>query len=158
MAFCKKCGHELGEGDLFCSHCGKKVDEEVSSDNPNLYPCPSCGHTVSKMATSCPSCGHPLNIQDGLIKVMVSRSAIFLRPVPIFRIIEADTNKILAEANVGQVMTFQIDKDTRVKVQQGSQTFANVFVLPYSGSHKFVIKGIGFWGVPGLVEVDIFDS
>jgi len=30
------------------------------SANPNLYPCPACGRTVSLDAESCPHCGHPL--------------------------------------------------------------------------------------------------
>jgi hypothetical protein len=28
--------------------------------NPNLYPCPDCGHWVSRQAPSCPQCGRPL--------------------------------------------------------------------------------------------------
>ena len=31
-----------------------------SSANPNLYPCPACGQTVSLDVESCPHCGHPL--------------------------------------------------------------------------------------------------
>ena len=31
-----------------------------SSNNPNLIPCPMCGHRVSPEATMCAGCGHPL--------------------------------------------------------------------------------------------------
>jgi len=33
------------------------------SANPNLYPCPACGQTVSLDAESCPHCGHPLQAE-----------------------------------------------------------------------------------------------
>ena len=29
-------------------------------NNPNLHPCPDCGHRVSVRATNCPKCGCPL--------------------------------------------------------------------------------------------------
>jgi len=29
--------------------------------NPNLWPCPDCGRSVSKLATVCPQCGRPLS-------------------------------------------------------------------------------------------------
>ena len=28
--------------------------------NPNLYPCPDCGHFVSRQAPTCPQCGRAL--------------------------------------------------------------------------------------------------
>jgi hypothetical protein len=28
--------------------------------NPNLFPCPECGHHVSRLAKACPKCGQPL--------------------------------------------------------------------------------------------------
>jgi hypothetical protein len=31
-----------------------------AAGNPNLYPCPDCGHWVSLQAPSCPQCGRPL--------------------------------------------------------------------------------------------------
>ncbi len=31
-----------------------------SPNNPNLIPCPMCGHRVSPEATMCAGCGHPL--------------------------------------------------------------------------------------------------
>ena len=30
------------------------------SNNPNLRPCPDCGHFVSVRATTCPRCGGPV--------------------------------------------------------------------------------------------------
>ncbi|MBC8874549.1 MAG: zinc-ribbon domain-containing protein [Planctomycetes bacterium] len=35
-----------------------------ASPNPNLYPCPACGQTVSLDAESCPHCGHPLQAES----------------------------------------------------------------------------------------------
>jgi len=29
--------------------------------NPNLFPCPDCGHFASRRAPSCPQCGRPLS-------------------------------------------------------------------------------------------------
>jgi hypothetical protein len=33
------------------------------ADNPNLRPCPDCGHSVSVRATTCPQCGGPLKAE-----------------------------------------------------------------------------------------------
>ena len=30
--------------------------------NPNLVPCPECGHYVSRLAKACPKCGHPVGL------------------------------------------------------------------------------------------------
>lgn len=32
--------------------------------NPNLYPCPDCGHLVSRQAPTCPQCGRALTPQE----------------------------------------------------------------------------------------------
>jgi hypothetical protein len=34
----------------------------------NLYPCPSCGRLVSRLAASCPQCGSPLQQQESFPK------------------------------------------------------------------------------------------
>ncbi len=41
--------------DVVVARSGKR-----SSNNPNLIPCPMCGHRVSPEATMCAGCGHPL--------------------------------------------------------------------------------------------------
>jgi hypothetical protein len=32
-------------------------------NNPNLRPCPDCGHHISVRATTCPNCGGPVKGQ-----------------------------------------------------------------------------------------------
>lgn len=32
----------------------------MSTENPNLTPCPACGREISKAAAACPQCGHPM--------------------------------------------------------------------------------------------------
>ena len=35
---------------------------QYDHDNPNLIPCPDCGHFISRKARSCPQCGCPVNL------------------------------------------------------------------------------------------------
>ena len=41
----------------------KKNRSDVAT-NPNLFPCPDCGHWVSRQAPSCPQCGRALAPED----------------------------------------------------------------------------------------------
>jgi hypothetical protein len=36
---------------------GKSGHDSVR--NPNLFPCPDCGHQISRLAKACPKCGRP---------------------------------------------------------------------------------------------------
>jgi ribosomal protein L32 len=39
---------------------GTRRSGASQSDNPNLRPCPDCGHYISVRATTCPHCGGPV--------------------------------------------------------------------------------------------------
>lgn len=41
-----------------------KKGKSGAAANPNLYPCPDCGHFVSRHAPTCPQCGRPLTPQE----------------------------------------------------------------------------------------------
>ncbi len=49
-----ECGNILNEGAVFCSACGKKVDEGT-----NTF-CGKCGAQIKPDAFFCPSCGEPV--------------------------------------------------------------------------------------------------
>ncbi len=41
-----------------------KKGRSGAAGNPNLFPCPDCGHWVSRQAPSCPQCGRALAPED----------------------------------------------------------------------------------------------
>ncbi len=41
-----------------------RQDRDQCANNPNLFPCPDCGHYVSRLAPSCPQCGRTLTPQQ----------------------------------------------------------------------------------------------
>ena len=41
-----------------------KKNRPDAAANPNLFPCPDCGHWVSRQAPNCPQCGRTLTPQD----------------------------------------------------------------------------------------------
>ena len=42
----------------------QREDESAHSGptNPNLFPCPKCGHYISRPAVACPKCGRPVTL------------------------------------------------------------------------------------------------
>jgi uncharacterized Zn finger protein (UPF0148 family) len=52
---CKKCGAEMKEGELFCTHCGAKWEVPEKEDV-----CPQCGSVVKKGSLFCSFCGAKL--------------------------------------------------------------------------------------------------
>jgi hypothetical protein len=67
MAFCVKCGEQLGDGVKFCVKCGTSVDGAAPAAKPatekvgNIRKCPNCGAVLESFQARCPSCGHELN-------------------------------------------------------------------------------------------------
>ena len=63
MAFCSKCGAQVGEGDLFCSKCGEKVvaaevsPPPVSDVESKMALCSKCGTQVGEGDLFCSKCG-----------------------------------------------------------------------------------------------------
>ena len=51
--FCNKCGNKLSLGDIFCSQCGTKVNEDLK--------CSNCGKILYSDAKFCSKCGTPVN-------------------------------------------------------------------------------------------------
>lgn len=61
MAYCSGCGHQLQEGDRFCSRCGKEVNQPVAQAQP-VSRCPRCGMLTSPMVITC-VCGYEFHHQ-----------------------------------------------------------------------------------------------
>lgn len=66
---CPFCGAKIGASDMFCSGCGKSMDEiraasaSQQSAAPNEYTgpvCPSCGAPVQEEDVFCMNCGNKL--------------------------------------------------------------------------------------------------
>lgn len=62
---CNNCGHEIEEGDVFCSECGIKINT-----------CPNCGAQLKENAKFCSKCGQKLSFEAVAepVKEMVSES------------------------------------------------------------------------------------
>ena len=84
MAFCRKCGNQLGDGSKFCMACGTPVNRTDTSENSNAYSkgpetekinqtqsqyiCKSCGNPVRQGLKFCTFCGAPVtnnNVNSG---------------------------------------------------------------------------------------------
>lgn len=50
---CSNCNKKLSDGELFCTNCGKKYNED------GKVFCTNCGSKISEMAEICPNCGVP---------------------------------------------------------------------------------------------------
>ena len=76
MSFCKNCGFELKEGDLFCNNCGTKIEEDSGiiekKESPNTQ-----GETFnSNMGNPMVSCAPKRNL--GIIIAVTSIIAVML--------------------------------------------------------------------------------
>lgn len=58
MKKCINCGTSLSDGDLFCSHCGKK--QSSTERKSNQTKCPNCGELIDSFKAYCPACGYEL--------------------------------------------------------------------------------------------------
>ena len=61
MAFCTKCGAEVGKDDLFCGSCGAPTKPESIKDV-----CPKCGREINMKILFCPGYGQKIK-QDGKV-------------------------------------------------------------------------------------------
>lgn len=65
MAYCKNCGHELNDGDRFCSVCGTPLEQNDMSKRQQefagkIVKCPNCGAPLKAFSATCDSCGYEL--------------------------------------------------------------------------------------------------
>ena len=62
MIKCSKCGAECNDKALFCSSCGKSLDEEREEilSRTRMYKCPKCGATYKGKRAFCEKCGSEL--------------------------------------------------------------------------------------------------
>ena len=69
---CPNCGAELQEDDVFCCHCGYKVEKPIEDQMPTVETfspdekpqgnrCPNCGAKVEKDSLFCVHCGYRLS-------------------------------------------------------------------------------------------------
>lgn len=78
VQFCGTCGHPLIPDQLFCQHCGSRVDENATrsaqpvtpgipvSSGGTLY-CGECGALVGSQDRVCRRCGAPVEPSPGLV-------------------------------------------------------------------------------------------
>ncbi len=78
VQFCGTCGHPLIPDQLFCQHCGSRVDENAAravmsaapgtplSSGGTLY-CGECGALVGRQDRTCRRCGAPIEPSPGLV-------------------------------------------------------------------------------------------
>lgn len=74
MGFCPKCGQRIGEGNVFCSRCGTRVEssetKNFSKNEPKIIKkeCPICGgkgrikgRSLLDQNVKCPVCENGIN-------------------------------------------------------------------------------------------------
>lgn len=71
--YCRRCGKELKEGQLFCTACGMKVSkpaesslQETDSQQAGKQVCSYCGSTLKENAKFCTKCGKPIRRDPAL--------------------------------------------------------------------------------------------
>lgn len=69
--YCRRCGKELKEGQLFCTACGMKVSkpaesslQETDSQQAGKQVCSYCGSTLKENAKFCTQCGKPVKASE----------------------------------------------------------------------------------------------
>ena len=62
---CANCGKTISETDVFCPHCGTKVEEIVPPPEPGTIVCPYCGSVLERGARFCNMCGKPMQQNNG---------------------------------------------------------------------------------------------
>lgn len=69
--YCRRCGKELKEGQLFCTACGMKVSkpaesslQETDSQQAGKLVCSYCGSTLKENAKFCTQCGKPVKASE----------------------------------------------------------------------------------------------
>lgn len=91
--FCTKRGHELGNGDEFCTKCGAPIKREEpdkadifsapqkaatkegehssakQTGAPRLVKCPHCGENIPSFSAFCPSCGQELRFPNQISSI-----------------------------------------------------------------------------------------
>ena len=70
MIKCSKCGAECSDKALFCSSCGKSLEEEREEilSRTRMYKCPKCGATYKGKRAFCEKCGPELVADNGPAK------------------------------------------------------------------------------------------
>ncbi len=61
MSYCRNCGHELKDGDKFCTQCGTPtVAEQQETPHREQQPpvCANCHQPMEPGALFCPNCGY----------------------------------------------------------------------------------------------------
>lgn len=69
MTECPHCGKQVSDKAVICPHCKERLIEEET------IICSECGANIPKSLDTCPNCGAPINKEDVLQKVEVSKIA-----------------------------------------------------------------------------------
>jgi hypothetical protein len=77
--FCSKCGKQLEEGSKFCNGCGSHVNKNAQPESSSkrktvfdgeIHKCPNCGSQLNAFEHKCKDCGYELrgSIIDNVVK------------------------------------------------------------------------------------------
>lgn len=83
-----------------------------------LIKCNECGKKVSDKAKSCPNCGNPINIDKSVKIKLPSQIGNMQRPIGYYVILDKN-NKVIAKKRTGEIVEFNIDKPTILKIKVG---------------------------------------
>ena len=59
--YCSNCGKKIDDESKFCNYCGSKIDnnnERKIVYEGKIHKCPNCGEIIKSFCTNCPSCGY----------------------------------------------------------------------------------------------------
>ena len=83
-----------------------------------LIKCNECGKKVSDKAKSCPNCGNPINIDKSVKIKLPSQIGNMQRPIGYYVILDKN-NKVIAKKRTEEIVEFNIDKPTILKIKVG---------------------------------------
>ena len=104
-----------------------------------LIKCPECGGQVSDKAPACIHCGAPLVSQKNIVmfKTPQHNGALVRMPYKIYD----GQNRLLGSGTQGQVIQFELDEPTRLRIQLDKPGIKDIF-LDYTpnGTQKYQIN------------------
>lgn len=63
VVICPTCNHVIPKGNVFCSNCGTRIQNETETESVETVFCRNCGSAVEEFAKFCVNCGSNLEMQ-----------------------------------------------------------------------------------------------